>query len=222
MPRPMYVCCAGQNGTNIMQVNISCAKTYQWEWWGLWFEICLLIALFVTAFFEAFHKGRLIFISYFLLATMTLSLGAHNFINSSFVGLPQFNVSDRQQARTPQSSAHIPPVLAQPALLRIRLSSKFPKLVCSNLGFPSSQRIELATKTKPRHYCRRPNGSLRSWRVSLPNPSFEQPNVSQAAYNAGAAGYVLLCIFNFALLIILGASRATHALLPQLLHSACC
>jgi hypothetical protein len=79
--------------------SVQCAKTYQWEWWGLWFEGCLLVALFVSAFFEAFNKGKQVFISYFILCTMTLMMGAHNFITTSLVGTVNFQVKDKQQAR---------------------------------------------------------------------------------------------------------------------------
>jgi hypothetical protein len=79
--------------------SVQCAKTYQWEWWGLWFEGCLLVALFVSAFFEAFTKGKQVFVSYFTLATMVLMWGAHNFITTSLVGTANFKAKDSQQAR---------------------------------------------------------------------------------------------------------------------------
>lgn len=80
--------------------NVACGKQYQWQWWGVWFEICLLIALFVTAFFEAFHKGKLVFISYFLLATMVLMWGAKDFIDHTHIGDVDFSATDSQQARS--------------------------------------------------------------------------------------------------------------------------
>ena len=171
-----------------MLSNISCAKKYQWEWWGLWFEICLLISLFVTAFFEAFHKGRLVFITYFTLATMTLSQGAHNFITSSFVGQSNFNISDRTQARPlPVPSAH--------PLVAVTAASQSRHLSCA------------PTRAIP------PRNMLRTRPAAL---IIGAPFL-QAAYNAGAAGYVLLCLFNFCLLIILG----TGTLFAQPSPSAC-
>lgn len=78
---------------------MACGKQYQWQWWGVWFEICLLIALFVTAFFEAFHKGKLVFISYFTLATMVLMWGAKDFIDHTHIGSVDFSATDSQQVR---------------------------------------------------------------------------------------------------------------------------
>jgi hypothetical protein len=79
--------------------SVQCAKIYQWEWWGLWFEACLLVALFVSSFFEAFNRGKNVFISYYIMCTCVLMWGAHNFITSSQLGSTGWKISDKQQVR---------------------------------------------------------------------------------------------------------------------------
>ena len=79
--------------------SVQCAKIYQWEWWGLWFEACLLVALFVSSFFEAFNRGKQVFISYYIMCTCVLMWGAHNFITNSQLGSTGWKISDKQQVR---------------------------------------------------------------------------------------------------------------------------
>ena len=90
--------------------SVQCAKIYQWEWWGLWFEACLLVSLFVASFFEAFNRGKQIFISYYIMCTCVLMWGAHNFITSSQLGSTGWKISDKQQARVlrPRATARAP------------------------------------------------------------------------------------------------------------------
>jgi hypothetical protein len=79
--------------------SIQCAKQYQWEWFGLFFEAGMLISIFFTAFSEkAYVRGRLILLLYLLLATVVVMLAAHNFISGMFLGRISFNLSDRAQA----------------------------------------------------------------------------------------------------------------------------
>ena len=79
--------------------SIECAKQYQWEWFGLFFEAGMLISIFFTAFSEkAYARGRLVLILYLLLATVVVMLAAHNFISGMFLGRISFNLSDRAQA----------------------------------------------------------------------------------------------------------------------------
>ena len=85
--------------------SVQCAKIYQWEWWGLWFEACLLVALFVSSFFEAFNRGKNVFISYYIMCTCVLMWGAHNFITSSQLGSTGWKISDKQQVRGPHPLA---------------------------------------------------------------------------------------------------------------------
>lgn len=82
---------------------VNCAKLYQWQWWGLWFEGGLLVGLFVAAFFEAFNKGKSIFISLFTMVTVILMQSSNYFITNSQLGNAGFKVSDKLQAR-----AHYP------------------------------------------------------------------------------------------------------------------
>jgi hypothetical protein len=43
----------------------------RWEWWSLWFEFALLVTLFVVCFLEnAFRRGQLTLLAFFVLATM--------------------------------------------------------------------------------------------------------------------------------------------------------
>jgi hypothetical protein len=119
-------CVNGGYTSTTSSQSVQCAKTYQWEWWGLWFEGCLLVALFVSAFFEAFNKGKQVFISYFILCTMTLMMGAHNFITTSLVGTANFQVKDKQQARgaraRERAQARVAFGVRARALTRARLS----------------------------------------------------------------------------------------------------
>ena len=95
----MQNCVSGGFVSTGGSASVQCAKTYQWEWWGLWFEGCLLVALFVSSFFEAFNRGKQVFISYFVMCTVTLMQGAHNFITTSMLGNSGFKATDKQQAR---------------------------------------------------------------------------------------------------------------------------
>ncbi|WIA11053.1 hypothetical protein OEZ85_011205 [Tetradesmus obliquus] len=64
-----------------------CAKTYQWEWWNLWFEFALLVALFITSFIEqAFKRGRLVFLAFFVMVTQGIMWSAHDFITTLVLG----------------------------------------------------------------------------------------------------------------------------------------
>jgi len=59
----------------------SCAQSFQWEWFSLWFELALLIALFATALLpDAFRRGRAALLAFSTLSTLCLLLSAHNFI----------------------------------------------------------------------------------------------------------------------------------------------
>lgn len=81
-----------------------CAKNYQWEWWSLWFEFALLAALFVTAFMEqAFKRGRLVFLAFFVLATQAIMWSAHEFITT--VTLGPINIRDISQDAANAASA---------------------------------------------------------------------------------------------------------------------
>jgi hypothetical protein len=81
------------------QASVQCAKIYQWEWWGLWFEAGLLVSLFVSSFFEAFNRGKQVFIAYFIMCTNVLMYSAHNFITNSQLGSTGWKISDKQQVR---------------------------------------------------------------------------------------------------------------------------
>lgn len=105
-----------------VNVQIQCGLNYQMQWWTLFFEGILLIALFVSVFFETFEKGKQAFTSFFIMCTTLLMYSSNQFIKDS--------------------------------------AANFQGSVTFSGG--------------------------------------------QAANNAGAAGYVLLCIWNFCLLIILG------------------
>eukprot|EP00879_Flechtneria_rotunda_P008643 GHRR01009056.1.p1 GENE.GHRR01009056.1~~GHRR01009056.1.p1 ORF type:complete len:169 (+),score=45.54 GHRR01009056.1:161-667(+) len=81
-----------------------CAKTYQWEWWNVWFEFALLLALFITCFLEAaFKRGRLVFLAFFVLAAQGLMWSAHEFITQ--IQLGPINVRDVGQDAVNAASA---------------------------------------------------------------------------------------------------------------------
>lgn len=76
----------------------------RWEWWSLWFEFALLVALFVCCFLEqAFKRGQLVFLAYFVLCTGCVLLSAHNFITNIDVG--PVNVKDLRQDAVNAASA---------------------------------------------------------------------------------------------------------------------
>lgn len=65
--------------------SLSCAP--RWEWWNLWFELALLLALFITCFMaEAFKRGRMAFLAFFVLATQGLMWSAHEFLTQVQLG----------------------------------------------------------------------------------------------------------------------------------------
>jgi hypothetical protein len=69
---------------------------YRWEWWSLWLEFALLLALFITCFLEAaFKRGQVVFLAYFIIATVCVMLSAHNFITQLQLG--PVNVRDLGQ-----------------------------------------------------------------------------------------------------------------------------
>lgn len=69
----------------------------RWEWWNLWFELALLLALFITCFMEAaFKRGRMCFLAFFTLATQGLMWSTHNFLTQIEVNSP-VNVRDLGQ-----------------------------------------------------------------------------------------------------------------------------
>lgn len=75
----------------------TCAKSYQWEWWSLWFEFFLLVALFISGFLDSYYKGRHVFTSYYLIATFCLMISAHNFLLVSMDGVLALNVKNVKQ-----------------------------------------------------------------------------------------------------------------------------
>lgn len=53
----------------------------RWEWWTVWFQAALLLALFVCAFLErSFKRGQACFLAFFTICTQCVLLSAHNFI----------------------------------------------------------------------------------------------------------------------------------------------
>lgn len=68
----------------------------RWEWFHLWFELALLLALFVTCFLEsAFKRGRISLLAFFVLATQGLMWSAHNFLTQ--MEIATVNVRDLSQ-----------------------------------------------------------------------------------------------------------------------------
>lgn len=68
----------------------------RWEWWNVWFEAALLLALLVTCFLEdAFKRGRLVFLAFIVLVTQGTMWSAHNFIVQ--ISLGPLNVRDIAQ-----------------------------------------------------------------------------------------------------------------------------
>jgi len=98
-------CVNGGISSGTTGVSVQCAKLYQWEWWGLWFEAGLLVSLFVSSFFEAFNRGKQVFIAYFIMCTNVLMYSAHNFITNSQLGSTGFKINNKQQARNPDAPA---------------------------------------------------------------------------------------------------------------------
>jgi hypothetical protein len=71
-------------------------RSRRWEWWSLWLEFALLLALFITCFLEAaFKRGQVVFLAYFIIATVCVMLSAHNFITQLQLG--PVNVRDLGQ-----------------------------------------------------------------------------------------------------------------------------
>lgn len=130
---------------------LDCTFLYQWDWWTLWFEGCLLISLFVSIFFESarplWRRAPRLFP-----ASFSLSL---SFLPSHFL-LGQFNKG--------KSAMIIFLTLATNCLMTS--CNRFITLIPS-LGLTTTHEQKIAT-------------------------------------NAGAAGYTMLALFNFCLLIILG------------------
>jgi hypothetical protein len=94
--------CASGLASNVapgQSVAVNCAKVYQWQWWGLWFEGCMLVAMFVAVFFEAFNKGKQIVISYLIMCTMILMQGSNYFITNSQLGTGNFSIKSKLQVR---------------------------------------------------------------------------------------------------------------------------
>ena len=61
-----------------------CAELFQLEWYSIFLELALLIAMLVTCFLDAFERGRYIYLSYLSMVTFFLSVMARNFITNSF------------------------------------------------------------------------------------------------------------------------------------------
>jgi hypothetical protein len=71
-------------------------QSSRWEWWSVWFELALLLALFITCFLEnQFKRGQLVFLAFFTIATVCVLLSAHNFLTQ--VALGPLNVRDLGQ-----------------------------------------------------------------------------------------------------------------------------
>jgi len=66
-----------------VNVKVQCALKYQMQWWSLFFNGILLVALFVSVFFETFEKGRTAFVSFFVMSTTLLMYSANQFINDA-------------------------------------------------------------------------------------------------------------------------------------------
>jgi hypothetical protein len=64
----------------------------------LWFEVALLLALFITCFLEqAFKRGRICFLAFFVLATQGCMWSAHNFLTQLALAAGGLNVRDLGQ-----------------------------------------------------------------------------------------------------------------------------
>lgn len=70
----------------------------------MWFEFALLLALFITCFLErSFKRGQIVFLAFFVLATLCVMLSAHNFI--THVALGPINIRDLGQDATNAAAA---------------------------------------------------------------------------------------------------------------------
>jgi hypothetical protein len=166
--------CASGLASNVapgQSVAVNCAKVYQWQWWGLWFEGCMLVAMFVAVFFEAFNKGKQIVISYLIMCTMILMQGSNYFITNSQLGTGNFSIKSKLQVRAKgqEFGGKCNRTLRLPSLHHSCAASYCPHCAC--VLTPAWCRCFL---------------------------------LLQVANNAGAAGYTILAVFNFCLLIILG------------------
>lgn len=75
-----------------------CLPAHRWEWWNLWLEAGLLLALFITCFLEqAFKRGRMCFLAFFVLATQGLMWSAHNFLTALELTASGLNTRDLGQ-----------------------------------------------------------------------------------------------------------------------------
>eukprot|EP00798_Chlamydomonas_sp_ICE-L_P014747 gene14747-20795_t len=68
------------------QVNKAgyCGQLFQLEWYSIWFELAILLAMLFTCFHDSFERGRYIFLCYLSMATFFLTLTARDFISNSF------------------------------------------------------------------------------------------------------------------------------------------
>jgi hypothetical protein len=81
--------------TALCVLSVPCCR---WEWWNLWFEVALLLALFITCFLEqAFKRGRICFLAFFVLATQGCMWSAHNFLTQLELAAGGLSVRDLGQ-----------------------------------------------------------------------------------------------------------------------------
>lgn len=81
----------------------------RWEWWNLWFEVALLLALFITCFLEqAFKRGRICFLAFFVLATQGCMWSAHNFLTQLEITAGGLDVRDLGQDAINAGEQHCP------------------------------------------------------------------------------------------------------------------
>lgn len=60
-----------------------CSRTYQLEWWSIWFEFFLLLCMIATCFLNAFERARFIYLTYLALVTALLTITSRNFITAT-------------------------------------------------------------------------------------------------------------------------------------------
>lgn len=83
------------NGTTTtVNAAIQCGDKYQLEWWSVWFEFLLLLAMLLTCFTNAFDRARSIFLAYLSMVTVLLTLMARAFITDFFTSSGAFTFKD--------------------------------------------------------------------------------------------------------------------------------
>mmetsp|Transcript_11391 Transcript_11391/g.24481 ORF Transcript_11391/g.24481 Transcript_11391/m.24481 type:complete len:178 (-) Transcript_11391:358-891(-) len=103
-----YNCYHADTGSDETPASF-CSRTYQLEWWSVWFEFFLLVVMLATCFLNAFERARFIYLTYLSLVTSLLTIASRNFITTTFLLFKdsgsQFNYKDTKQSSNNAAAA---------------------------------------------------------------------------------------------------------------------